>query len=109
MASSERWMCDGIPKNGKKYPGLGGAHGPYENDSPYCGDCGLPRESSIPQSEPPLSESSSSNSKSFLLKSSIQDSTSSLPITTVILLALTGIIAVAGAATVYTIVNRCEP
>ena len=46
--SSNHWICDGIPKNRKKYPGLGGAHGLYENDSPYCDDCGLPRESSIP-------------------------------------------------------------
>ena len=91
MASSESWMCDGIPKNGKEYPGLGGAHGPYENDSPYCGDCGLPRESSIALSE-----------------SSIQDSKPFWSITTLILLALTGIIAVASGAAVYKIVNLCE-
>ena len=91
MASSESWMCDGIPKNGKKYPGKGGAHGPYENNSPYCGDCGLPRESSIALSE-----------------SSIQDSKPFWSITTLILLALTGIIAIAGGAAVYRIVNRCE-
>jgi len=40
------WTCDGVPKNGKTYHGLGGAHTPFQNDSPDCEDCGLPQESS---------------------------------------------------------------
>ena len=39
------WTCDGIPKDGKEYPGLGGAHEPYENYSLDCERCGLPKES----------------------------------------------------------------
>ena len=39
------WTCDGIPKDGKEYPGLGEAHEPYENYSLDCEICGLPKES----------------------------------------------------------------
>ena len=38
------WICDGIPKDGKEYPGLGGAHEPRENYSFDC-ECGLPKGS----------------------------------------------------------------
>jgi branched-chain amino acid transport system substrate-binding protein len=47
MTSSNSWNCDGIPKNDKKYPNLGGAHEPHENYSLDCEICGLPKESSI--------------------------------------------------------------
>ena len=45
------WTCDGVPKNGKTYHGLGGAHTPFKNNSPDCEDCGLPEESSRPPEE----------------------------------------------------------
>ena len=47
MASSEKWICDGIPKNGKEYPDFGEAHEAYENYSTNCDICGLPREAHI--------------------------------------------------------------
>ena len=45
MSSSEKWICDGIPKDGKNYSGLGGEHEPHENYSADCEICGLPKES----------------------------------------------------------------
>jgi len=39
------WTCDGVPKNGKQYPGLGGDHPPRQNHYLDCEECGLPRES----------------------------------------------------------------
>lgn len=41
------WICDGVPKDGKEYSGLGGAHEPIENYSLDC-ECGLPKGSHIP-------------------------------------------------------------
>lgn len=41
------WQCDGIPKNGKTYDGLGGEHNPVENYGPDCEDCGLPKEAML--------------------------------------------------------------
>lgn len=40
------WICDGVSKNGKQYPNQNpaGQHPPYENYSPDCAVCGLPRE-----------------------------------------------------------------
>ena len=49
MTSSKSWVCDGIPKDGKEYSGLGGPHPPCENYAPDCEECGLPRESSLPR------------------------------------------------------------
>jgi branched-chain amino acid transport system substrate-binding protein len=46
-STSDSWICDGTPKNGKKYSALGGAHKPHENYSIDCEICGLPKESSI--------------------------------------------------------------
>lgn len=45
-SSNSSWVCDGIPKNGKEYTGLGGAHEPHENYALDCEICGLPKESS---------------------------------------------------------------
>ncbi len=84
MTSSKSWICDGIPKDGKEYPGLGGAHDSYVNYAPDCDECGLPRESSIP------------NSKSF-------------PIATLIIAAVAFIIAMAGGGAFYAIkMKGCE-
>lgn len=40
------WICNGISQNGKQYPNQNpaGQHPPYENYSPDCAICGLPRE-----------------------------------------------------------------
>ena len=46
------WTCDGIPKDGKEYPDLGGAHEPAENYSLDCDICGLPKEAVIPGGVP---------------------------------------------------------
>ena len=59
MTSSNNWICNGIPKDGKQYPGLGGAHDPHENYSLDCEICGLPKESS----------NSKKNTSSFPVKS----------------------------------------
>ncbi|ELS05658.1 hypothetical protein Xen7305DRAFT_00054080 [Xenococcus sp. PCC 7305] len=112
MTSSKRWMCDGVPKNGRTYPGRGEPHGPYENDSdsPYCGDCGLPRESSFPPSaETPSSTTSSPDLTKSVSKSNISKPKPSLPIRTTIIVTIAGILAIAGGTAVYTIVNRCQP
>ena len=85
MTSSDSWICDGIPKDGKEYPGLGGAHEPCKNFSTDCEICGLPKESSTPKSPP-------------------------FPIKTVIIAAIALIATIAGGNLLYTIVfNSCEP
>ena len=83
MTSSQGWECDGIPKDGKNYPGLGGAHTPCINYAPDCEECGLPKESSIPKSRPILGK-----------------------IAIIATIAL--IVGIAGGGTLYTIRNRCE-
>ncbi|WP_017295725.1 hypothetical protein [Geminocystis herdmanii] len=50
MSSPESWICNGVPQNGKEYPGFGFPHEPHENYSSDCEICGLPKESSLPQS-----------------------------------------------------------
>ncbi len=50
------WICDGIAKDGKNYPDLGGAHEPYENYSLDCEICGLPKGSEKPSSKIGLSK-----------------------------------------------------
>ena len=48
------WICDGIPKDGKEYPGRGGTHPPRENEDDTCSYCELPKEAVIvPLAEPP--------------------------------------------------------
>ena len=42
------WNCDGTPKDGKTYSGLGGTHEPHENYSADCEICGLPKTSQTP-------------------------------------------------------------
>ena len=85
MASSKTWICDGIPKDGKEYPDLGGPHDPRENFAPDCEECGLPRESSIPNTPP-------------------------IPIATVIIAVVALMVAIAGGAAVYRFVAKeCEP
>ncbi len=37
------WTCDGIPKDGKQYPGAF-PHNPQDNTGPDCIICGLPKE-----------------------------------------------------------------
>ncbi|ACK64994.1 hydrophobic amino acid uptake ABC-transporter [Rippkaea orientalis PCC 8801] len=37
------WTCDGVPKDGKQYPGAF-QHSPQENTGPDCTICGLPKE-----------------------------------------------------------------
>ncbi|MEA5533530.1 ABC transporter substrate-binding protein [Crocosphaera sp. XPORK-15E] len=37
------WTCDGVPKDGKQYPGAS-SHTPQVNTSPDCIICGLPQE-----------------------------------------------------------------
>jgi branched-chain amino acid transport system substrate-binding protein len=41
------WICDGVPKDGKDYPGFSGPHEPISNDLSDCEYCGLPREAMI--------------------------------------------------------------
>jgi hypothetical protein len=41
------WICDGVPKDGKDYSGLGGKHEPINNDLSDCEYCGLPKEAMI--------------------------------------------------------------
>lgn len=48
MNSRRGWLCDGVSKNGKQYPGLYRAHQPYENYGSHCQICGKPREAMIP-------------------------------------------------------------
>ena len=43
MKNSEKWVCDGIPQDGKDY-GTDGSHEPCENFGPNCLQCGLPKE-----------------------------------------------------------------
>jgi hypothetical protein len=88
MASSKKWTCNGIPQNGKEYPGLGGEHAPRENYALDCEICGLPQESSISQA-----------------KSSFTAPKALIP------LVLAGIVLLIGGGTTYFVVikNRCEP
>ncbi|MDV2998661.1 MAG: hypothetical protein N5P05_000267 [Chroococcopsis gigantea SAG 12.99] len=57
------WICDGVPKDGQQYPqAMQGGHPPYENSSPDCLICGLPREamkkgSFTPPTTPPTTPS----------------------------------------------------
>ena len=84
MTSSKSWICDGIPKDGKEYPDLGGAHDPYVNYAPDCDECGLPKESSVPSSQ-------------------------SIPITTVIIAAVALVIVMAGGGVFYAVkMKGCE-
>ncbi len=41
------WTCDGVPKDGKQYPGVS-SHTPQTNTGPDCIICGLPREAMQP-------------------------------------------------------------
>ena len=41
------WTCDGVPKDGKQYPGVS-PHTPQINTGPDCIICGLPREAMNP-------------------------------------------------------------
>ena len=41
------WTCDGVPKDGKQYPGAF-PHNPQENTGPDCTLCGLPKEAMQP-------------------------------------------------------------
>ena len=41
------WTCDGVPKDGKQYPGVS-PHAPQNNTGPDCIICGLPREAMEP-------------------------------------------------------------
>ncbi|MDJ0510069.1 MAG: ABC transporter substrate-binding protein [Crocosphaera sp.] len=41
------WTCDGIPKDGKQYPGAF-PHNPQDNTGPDCTLCGLPQEAMQP-------------------------------------------------------------
>jgi hypothetical protein len=88
MASSTKWTCNGIPQNGKEYNGLGGKHESRDNYALDCEICGLPQESSIPQSK-----------SSFTAPKAL------------ITLVLTGIVILIGSGTTYyaVIKNRCEP
>ncbi|NJL52579.1 MAG: hypothetical protein HC930_10825 [Hydrococcus sp. SU_1_0] len=44
------WICDGVPKDGKDYPGLGGKHEPFNNELSDCEYCGLPQEAMMAES-----------------------------------------------------------
>lgn len=46
------WMCDGVPKDGNSYPNAS-AHEPYENTTPDCVICGLPKEAMQPSTKIP--------------------------------------------------------
>ncbi|NJM86927.1 MAG: ABC transporter substrate-binding protein [Hydrococcus sp. RU_2_2] len=46
------WICDGVPKDGNSYPNAS-AHEPYENTSPDCVICGLPKEAMQPSTKVP--------------------------------------------------------
>ena len=46
MSSKNTWICDGIPKDGKKYDYSSGPHEPCENSTDVCW-CGLPKEAVI--------------------------------------------------------------
>lgn len=46
------WMCDGVPKDGNSYPNAS-AHEPYENTTPDCVICGLPKEAMQPSTTVP--------------------------------------------------------
>jgi DNA repair exonuclease SbcCD ATPase subunit len=87
MASSTNWNCNGIPQNGKTYNELGGEHPAHENYSVDCDICGLPQESSIPNSKSPIS------------------------LKTLLPIALAGIVLIVGGGTTYyaLVKNRCEP
>lgn len=86
-SSNNSWICDGTPKNGREYSGLGGAHEPHENHALDCEICGLPRESSQPGKK--------GDSGNLLKK--------------VIPLAIVAIAVVGGGAAYTLIMSRCEP
>jgi len=46
-----KWLCDGVPKDGKEYQNVSGKHDPCENSGPDCVQCGLPREAMNPTKE----------------------------------------------------------
>lgn len=48
MSSRTSWLCDGVSKNSKQYPGVYRPHKPYENYGSHCQICGKPREAMIP-------------------------------------------------------------
>ena len=89
MTSSNNWICDGVPKDGKDYSGLGGAHSHHENYSLDCEICGLPKESSNPSSN--------------------KDSTKLLKIVAPVAAAI--LVTVLGGGAVYynLVINRCQP
>ena len=88
MTSSESWNCDGIPKNGREYSGLGGEHPAHENYSLDCEICGLPRESQ------------SSKGKSPEVP---------IPIKTIATVIILGVVAIAGGVTAYNLIAKsCE-
>lgn len=88
MTSSESWNCDGIPKNGREYSGLGGEHPPHENYSLDCEICGLPRESQVIGGKPPGVP---------------------IPIKTIATVAIVGVVAIAGGVTAYNLIAKgCE-
>lgn len=60
------WSCDGIPKDGKEYSDLGGAHEPHENFSLDCEICGLPQEAMSSGGQTILINNSSNNIKYIL-------------------------------------------
>jgi hypothetical protein len=41
------WICDGVPKDGKEYPGYSGPHEPISNNLSDCEYCGLPQAAMI--------------------------------------------------------------
>ncbi|NER36679.1 MAG: DUF1795 domain-containing protein [Oscillatoria sp. SIO1A7] len=47
MNAPGKWICDGVPKDGKQYYSSG-PHQDYENTGPDCVVCGLPREAMNP-------------------------------------------------------------
>ena len=87
MSSSESWNCDGIPKNGREYSGLGGEHPPHENYSLDCEICGLPKESQSTQASKKVA----------------------IPIKTIATVAIVGVLAIAGGVTAYNFIAKgCE-
>ena len=84
MTSSEKWICEGTPKNGKNYSPHGWEHDPHENYSADCEICGLPRESQ----EPKIS--------------------GGFPLPKAILIAALAISTLAGGGAAYTFIANCE-
>lgn len=49
------WICNGVPKDGKKYPrSAGEAHEPHSNTEKQCDICLLPQEAMNPQKQLPV-------------------------------------------------------